>query len=247
MWLLECSHQSSRNNAIMFFGVTYPFKIMLDLFDSQDGLRLVLNSISTLPNFLPGDNETSEEEQAIARQVIRQVSYNLKRYFECHLGFLAEKLRRMQQVRERDLQPVLGVPYYKPLTLDAEKLRELNNTVLELMPLWARWHPVEKLIKLGGLHNLMQICALAFDWNFAGRAETIKSVLEVLAICALVPRVQYLLTERYTVKGNSNLAYGLSVILSAADGDIITDPEVQRAALFVIGNCVCGPLNRVSL
>lgn len=119
LWLLECAHNQGRNHAIMFFGVIYPFKTMLDLFDSQDGLRAILNVITTQPSFVQmrksidggrrdllgmngnvfldsneDDADISEEEQTISRQSVRQVSFNLKRYFECHLGFTADKLRR---------------------------------------------------------------------------------------------------------------------------------------------------------
>lgn len=93
MWLLECSHTSGRNHALMFFGVVYPFKVMLDLFDSSDGLRRVLNVITTQPDFR-NDDKISEEDKLQTRQVIRHVCCNLKRYFEAHLSFMADKLKR---------------------------------------------------------------------------------------------------------------------------------------------------------
>lgn len=221
MWLLECSHASGRNHALMFFGASYPFKIMLDLFDAQDGLRVILNIISTLPNFLAEETD-SEEGQMLTRQVVRQVSYNLKRYFECHMSFLAEKIEKMQQ-QIAQVPRTEGASYYKPLKHDPAKLRELNTFLLPLMPLWARWHPVEKLIKLGGHQYLMQVIAFAYDWNYSGRAETVRSVLDILAICCLVPRVQFILTERITLQGTNNLTYGLSIILSAAEGEVVAD------------------------
>jgi len=132
MWLLECSHNSGRNHALMFFSVIYPFKTMLDLFDSQDGLRSVLNVISTQPSFAsvirsahqlplpPGQLEEtheldlSEDEQLMAKQNVRQVSFNLKRYFECHLYFTADKLKRTIG-RNQNPQQALGpaIPPYK--------------------------------------------------------------------------------------------------------------------------------------
>ena len=135
---------------------------------------------------------------------------------------------------------------FQPLKHEPEALRELNNIVLEQLPLWVRWHPVDKLVRLGGLQILMQALALAYDWNYSGRAETVKSVLDVLAICCLVPRVQLLLTERFNLGASASSSYGLSIILSAAEGEVASDPDVQRSALLVLGNCVCGPRNRVS-
>ena len=36
-----------------------------------------------------------------------------------------------------------------------------------------------------------------------------------------------------------------SILIGLADGEIVPDPDVQKAALNVIINCVCGPLERV--
>jgi HIV-1 Vpr-binding protein len=44
--LLGCNHDSGRCHATMFFGLTYPFKVMLDEFDKQDGLRQLYNVVS---------------------------------------------------------------------------------------------------------------------------------------------------------------------------------------------------------
>lgn len=48
LWLMECSHDSSRCHACMFFSQVFPFRVMLDLFDQRDGLRRLFNVISTL-------------------------------------------------------------------------------------------------------------------------------------------------------------------------------------------------------
>ena len=46
MWLMECSHDSSRCHACMFFSQVFPFRVMLDLFDQRDGLRRLFNTVS---------------------------------------------------------------------------------------------------------------------------------------------------------------------------------------------------------
>ena len=48
LWLLECSHESGRCHATMFFGTSFQFRVILELFDAQDGLRRLYNMISTL-------------------------------------------------------------------------------------------------------------------------------------------------------------------------------------------------------
>lgn len=45
LWLLERSHDSGRCHATMFFGFSFPFKIILEEFDAQDGLRKLFNVV----------------------------------------------------------------------------------------------------------------------------------------------------------------------------------------------------------
>lgn len=52
MWLLECSHDSGRCHATMFFGLTFQFRVILDEFDEQDGLRKLHNLVSTCTLFM---------------------------------------------------------------------------------------------------------------------------------------------------------------------------------------------------
>ena len=48
LWLLEFSHESGRCHAIMFFGASFQFRVILELFDNLDGLRRLYNMLSTL-------------------------------------------------------------------------------------------------------------------------------------------------------------------------------------------------------
>lgn len=42
-----------------------------------------------------------------------------------------------------------------------------------------------------------------------------------------------------------NYFVGINIILGAAEGEIVADADVQKAALRVLVNCVCAPINRV--
>lgn len=46
LWLLSSAHDSGRCHATMFFGLSFQFKLFLDEFDSQDGLRKLYNVVS---------------------------------------------------------------------------------------------------------------------------------------------------------------------------------------------------------
>ena len=56
LWLLEFSHESGRCHAIMFFGASFQFRVILELFDNQDGLRRLYNMLGTL-SILSSDDD----------------------------------------------------------------------------------------------------------------------------------------------------------------------------------------------
>ncbi|XP_061725437.1 LOW QUALITY PROTEIN: protein mahjong [Cydia pomonella] len=96
LWLLECSHDSGRCHATMFFGLSFQFRVILEEFDNQDGLRKLYNVISTLP-ILGSDEEesrVSEDETCAARQIVRHVCVALRRYLEAHLRLRAAHVAR---------------------------------------------------------------------------------------------------------------------------------------------------------
>ena len=71
MWCMQCSHETGRAFAVMFFGVASSYRVFLDLFDEQDGLRSLYNSISVL-KILQVDDEASlmtDDEEATQKQV----------------------------------------------------------------------------------------------------------------------------------------------------------------------------------
>lgn len=59
-----------------------------------------------------------------------------------------------------------------------------------------------------------------------------------------MPKVQLLFCDRVDLP-EETITVGINIILGAADGEIVADADVQKAALSVIVNCVCAPINRV--
>lgn len=242
LWLLECSHDSGRCHATMFFGLTFQFRNILSEFDEQDGLRKLYNVISTLPilSIEEEDLTLNDDAESAARQIVRHVCVAFKRYFEAHLFIKAEQLRNSQLKHNRiTTQP--SIKTYKPRP---EEVQEQIEKLFELMSFRAHWPPVDQLLKLGGITLLLQIIAFAYEWNYSGRAETVRSALDVLAICSVMPKVQLLFCDRVDLP-EETITVGIHIILGAADGEIVADADVQKAALSVIVNCVCAPINRV--
>ncbi|XP_034192618.1 lisH and WD40 domain-containing protein mahjong isoform X1 [Osmia lignaria lignaria] len=251
LWLLERSHDSGRCHATMFFGFSFPFKVILEEFDAQDGLRKLFNVISTLPILnIEEEPALNDDEECASRQIVRHVAVALKRYMEAHLHLKAEQLQRAENIRaERDTwQPSL--PPYKACKLSSEEVQAKVEVLQELMSVRAVWPPVEELYRLGGITLLLQIIAFAREWNYSGRvhttssAETVRSCLDVIAICSIVPKVMLLLCERVDMPDMS-MTMAINLLLAAAECEIIADPDVQRAALRAVINCVCAPINRI--
>ncbi|PZC70404.1 hypothetical protein B5X24_HaOG216499, partial [Helicoverpa armigera] len=112
---------------------------------------------------------------------------------------------------------------------------------------WSRWAAVDELLELGGVALLLQVVGLAYEWNFNGRSETVRSALDVISVCCVAPRVQLMLTEKVDMK-DAEMTTGVNIVLDvlagAADGEIVPEPDVQKAALNVLVNCVCAPVHR---
>lgn len=60
-----------------------------------------------------------------------------------------------------------------------------------------------------------------------------------------MPRVHVVFCERIEFPEESSAA-GLNIILGAAEGEIVADPEVQKSALSLLVNCICAPIHRPS-
>ncbi|XP_046327233.1 DDB1- and CUL4-associated factor 1-like isoform X2 [Haliotis rufescens] len=267
MWLMECSHDSSRCHAAMFFTQAFPFRVIMELFDQKDGLRRLFNVISTLEILNVEDEVDIMNEGHIftMRQTARHVCSALKRYFEAHLAVKADEIRR-SHLRNDGSSSLQETPAYKPLKLTPEVIQDNMELLMELLPLRTHWVPEATFHRLGGIQLLIQLVAMAPDWNNSpGKPETIKSALDVISLCMVTPKSQLLLLDSISLPDNMStpairqLLLGLdpaslhnnkitpavSVIIGLAEGEILADPEVQKSALGVLVNCVCGPIERL--
>ncbi|CAG9864733.1 unnamed protein product [Phyllotreta striolata] len=251
LWLLECAHDSGRCQSIMFFSLTFQFKVILEEFDCQDGLRKLHNVISTLPILFPDWDtlQMNEEQEGAYRQIVRHVCVAFRRYLEAHLYLKVEALRRSQmRPNEKPAVPVPVLPSYKACKSSPEEIQQQIEMLFQNMPYRSHWAPIDQLLKLGAVTLLLKIIAFAYEWNYSGRAETVRSALDVLAISCVMPKVQSLFCERVDLPEETLTVgpfQGINIILGAAEGEIVADADVQKAALRVIGNCVCAPIHRV--
>ena len=284
LWLVECSHDSGRQWAVMFCGLACAFRILLDIFDEQDGVRKLYNTICTLQILNPDsdqpiNNILTDDQEYNQRLSIRHVMVTFRLYIQSHLAVKAQQLRRLQDrddstgVLNRSLgggnsvsgtvnnrQAIAGsihqgngmlstspwpaVPAYKSAKFSPAQVLEQVETLLQLMPFRSRWQPIDNFIQLGGITICLKTIANAYDWTFAGRAEMVRSALDILSITAIMPKVQLQFCEKIDLPDDTR-PVGINILLGAAEGEIVQDSaDVWRSSLQVIINCVCAPIDR---
>ncbi|KAH3892821.1 hypothetical protein DPMN_016951, partial [Dreissena polymorpha] len=245
LWLMECSHVSSRCHAAMFFLQSFPFLVILNRFDTHDGLRRLYNTLSTLEIMNIESNASLTEDQMFTqRQSARHVCVALKKYFECHLVLKVNELKR-SHARSEGGSPHHETPAYKSLKLTPELVQDCMELMMEMMPVRQQWTPEATFFKLGGISLLTQLVAMSHDWpSYTGKPETIRAALDVISLCCVTPRSQLQLLQSVPLPENV-VTPAISVFIGMSEGDNVQDPEVQRSALSIIINCVCGPLERL--
>ncbi|GFY71289.1 hypothetical protein TNIN_116862 [Trichonephila inaurata madagascariensis] len=238
LWLLECSHDSSRCHASVFFGFGFQFRVILENFDHQDGLRKLFNAMSTLDIFVSenADDLLDNDDQVFAnRQTTRHVCGALQRYFEAHLVL---ELDRQLSSSGRGEPPGSEKKPYKAIDLSTETIdRHIENWRESLSPN-TTWKPVEKLIGLQGIKFLLDLINSYSNISYSGRADTVKGALDVLKVCSLTTPVQLLFCENVTSSSSMHIT-GFDTLLMSACGEVMPVPDIQRCALKTIINCVC--------
>uniref|UniRef100_A0AAX7UPC0 DDB1- and CUL4-associated factor 1 n=1 Tax=Astatotilapia calliptera TaxID=8154 RepID=A0AAX7UPC0_ASTCA len=252
LWLLECSHASGCCHATMFFSISFSFRAVLELFDRQDGLRRLVNLISTLEILNPEDQGAllSDDEIFSSRQTAKHTCMALRRYFEAHLAIKVEQVKQSLQ-RTEGGAPIHSQPYYKAVSYSREQVVEMMEFLIEHGPPRLYWEPAEVFHKLSCVQLLLQLISIACDWRtYYGRSDTVRYALDILSILTVVPKTQLLLSEAVAVldEGGSTVStVGMSIVLAVAEGEVfVNDAEIQKSALQVVINCVCAPDKRMS-
>lgn len=183
--------------------------------------------------------------ECASRQMVRHVCVALKRYIEAHFfykynNFLCQHYAASSSPSSTHFfsqNPTVAAK----LTFD--QLHDQIRTLQEHTSIRAHWQPVDQLMKLGGISMLLRIIAFSYDWVNSGRSETIRSALDVLSVCCVIPRVYGVLCDRLQMLDKTTTS-GFCSVLGAAAGEITSDAEVIKSALAVLCHCVCSPIIR---
>ncbi|XP_074608970.1 DDB1- and CUL4-associated factor 1-like isoform X1 [Acropora palmata] len=250
LWLLKYSHNSGKCHATTFFSFCFSSRAVLDLFDHSNGLEKLVNQLSTLPIFRRDEAESLSVKEVFDKiQVAKDTCLALRRYFEAHLYFKATLLRRSIALNQGGM-PAVPAPFYKATSLIHSVMMENCQLILEHAPVTPCWEPIEIMIKLEGFTLLLQLISLSCDWGVPGKGQSDNNIrlavdatrlaLEVLLVVSVSPKAQLALCEEIQLLSGKQ-QIGMSLLLRCAEGSLLSDSEVQKAALHVICNCVCGP------
>lgn len=179
--LIEVKHDSARVHSIMFF--TYILlnpknRVMLQIFDEKDGVRRIYNVISTLGVLQNGD--TDDQESHAEKTSVKMASICLKRYVERHIVLKAESLgiNTAQYQLESNMQ---SMGKKKSLYDLAERI---NNCTTGCF--LSKMGFLRKFIHMKTIKTLLRLALRCADWTgFTGRIETIRALIDIVAICSL--------------------------------------------------------------
>uniref|UniRef100_A0A3Q4GMH6 DDB1 and CUL4 associated factor 1 n=1 Tax=Neolamprologus brichardi TaxID=32507 RepID=A0A3Q4GMH6_NEOBR len=239
LWLLESSHASGVCHATMFFSISFSFRAVLQLFDQQDGLRRLVNLISTLEilNMESELSRLSDDQVFSSRQTAKHTCMALRRYFEAHLAVKTEQVKQSLHASDGGIV-IPQQPFYKAYSYTREQIIEMMEFLIECGPPQLHWEPVEVFYKLACVPLMLQLISTACDWRtYFGRSDTVRYALDILSILTVVPKVQLVLAETVEVQDEARSpvsTVGMSIILGVAEGEVfVNDAEIQKSALQV--------------
>uniref|UniRef100_A0A183CJT1 LisH domain-containing protein n=1 Tax=Globodera pallida TaxID=36090 RepID=A0A183CJT1_GLOPA len=267
LYELDHNHESGRASIAMFLAHALQFRPILDRFDQRDGLRRLYNYISTLTVLQRIEEDGSEllNDEHIAQSIvtIKNAVFAFRTYLSSHVFLKMEQIKRSHGGRHHQLQlgsfrlptipsaiPGGSHPYSKPMSLDDETERCCVDYLIKsqcmLQPHHHNWRPIEEMRNLGVFKLLFNLITNYPNWNSWERStnkfESLKLLLELFRLATVSPKVQ--LDSCETMKIRSSPIQGIGLILELAEGLLINDIQVQRLALEVLINCLCGQTNQ---
>ncbi|XP_077248796.1 DDB1-CUL4 associated factor 1 [Tasmannia lanceolata] len=255
--LLGCPQDQARKNSALFFATAFVFRAVLDSFDEQDGLQKLLNLLRGAASVRSGgvnsgalgptnlgslrnDRSPSDVLTASEKQIAFHTCIALRQYFRAHLLLHVDSLRPNKNNRSVSRNIPSARAAYKRLDISNEAMdavflqiqrdRKLGPAVVK-----AHWPAVEKFLASNGHITMLELCQAPPVERYLH--DLAQYALGVLHIVTLVPYSRKLIVNATL----SNERVGMAVILDAANGAGLVDPEVIRPALNVLVNLVCPP------
>jgi hypothetical protein len=193
--LLSSPNDRARQNAVVFLGLTIPFKVVMDYFEKQNGLYILLNIIRA------GNNPRSSAQ----RQLSHDACLCLRQYLRVQVALVAHRLRRkLSQLHYHPFSsstPLPAVPggrksclsarvpklsALKPVDID-DKAHEQNLIFFEKYRFSAGsfctgheiWSPAVRLSHLRGILIMLEVVAMGCTVVHEGNPEDASSTIRL--------------------------------------------------------------------
>ncbi|KAG9443968.1 hypothetical protein H6P81_015308 [Aristolochia fimbriata] len=255
--LLECPQDQARKNAAVFFAAAFVFRAVLDSFDTQGGIKKMLNLLHGAASVRSGNNSGALGSQSnvstlrndrLPAEVMtaseKQIAYHtcvaLRQYFRAHLLLLVDSLRPNKNYRSVARNATSARAAYKPLNISNEAMEAIFLQIQrdrKLGPAFVRapWPVVDKFLESNGHVTLLELCQAPTVERYLH--DLAQYALGVLQIVTLVFRGRKKILDATL----SNGRVGMAVILDVASGAGYVDSEVIQPALSLLVNLVCPP------
>ena len=218
--LIETKHDSARVHGIMFFsyGLQNSNLNLIDYFDKLDGIRRLYNVVSTL-KILQADPSTHDTHAE--KTCAKMASVCILRYLEHHLLRLAER----KGLRATKYHKNSGSNLFE-LARDINEHKTTDSELSDNLTSLDKFQPILRLIELEAPKTLVRLAMHASDWvGFAGKLETIKSLLQIVSVLSFNNKTLLQLTLPVV----SARARGLEDELNNILENLPANPEVKDA------------------
>ncbi|GMS96742.1 hypothetical protein PENTCL1PPCAC_18917, partial [Pristionchus entomophagus] len=141
-------------------------------------------------------------------------------------------------------QPPVNIPYYKPMHMEEETLRQAVWMLAGLHKAhYTAWKAMEELRSVGLLRLLLSMLLKAHEWVSvaAGKIEIAVNSVYVIMMAATVPRVQHDLCA--LVSSDIDVC-GLAVVFGLCDDKEYGEAEAPIAALCTVIACIAAPIEQ---
>ncbi|KAI6181263.1 LisH protein [Aphelenchoides besseyi] len=252
---LNTGYESSRTRICSFFDDALKFKIFLDRFDKNDGLRALYNYASAQLNEYVSSDELSDyerhqEKMAEYNSILKSTCTTLLRYLKSQVLLRYETIKRQN--------PNLALPnvtfhfssykmalrdlVQKPLILEPNVEKKALDLLLNYLPASGGWRPISTIRHLGFVNLLLRhlgVSTLAEYNAIHMKPEVARLCVNIIRFASVSPGIIRDMCDKVEFKTESGT--GISILFDLLDFELLEEPELNKLALRTLVHCFCGP------
>ncbi|KAK0138240.1 DDB1- and CUL4-associated factor 1 [Merluccius polli] len=164
------------------FSISFSFRVVLELFDRQDGLRAPVHLKSSTPKtrgrYLSDDEIFSAGRTAPSHTCMAPAQVTSRP----HLAIKVEHVKHVPAAAQEGGARLSG-------ELHHDQVVEMMEFLIEYGPLRLYWEPAEVFHRLSCVQLLLQLISIACNWRtYYGRSDTVRYALDILSTADCRPQ-----------------------------------------------------------